>query len=515
MSTRKQANADSWILAATVLASSMVFIDVSAVNVALPVLQTDLHATNIDAQWIIEAYALFLSALILVGGSLGDHFGRRRMFLIGVIFFAAASALCGVAQTASQLIAARALQGVASAVLTPGALSIISASFSAERRGKAFGTWSSFTAISGAAGPVLGGWIVQHFSWRWIFFLNVPIAVVALAIALCWVPESKDHERVHRLDWGGAALATAGLGGLIYALITAGGSGWTTAMIGLFFIGLILLSVFVVVEKRVPSPMMPLTLFSSRNFSAVNLLTLLLYAALGGAIFFLPFDLILVQQYSPTVAGMALLPLVALLFLLSPWAGSLASSIGPKIPLVAGSAIAALALAWMALQSVGGSYWTTFFPGAVLLGLGLGLAVAPLTTTVMASVDEDHVGVASGINNAVARTAGLLAIAVLSLAVAGTFNRGLDRRLATLSLPPQILRAVDEQRPRLAAAKAPAFAPEGVRRKVEAAIKLSYVDAFRVAMLIASALAFAGSLSALLFLGGKAASASELASRSP
>ncbi len=509
------AAAGRWILAATIIASSMVFIDGTAVNLALPALQTDLHATIVDAQWIVEAYALFLSALILVGGSLGDHFGRKRVFLIGVIGFAAASALCGLARDAGQLIAARAIQGIASALLTPGSLSIIGASFDERQRGRAIGVWSSFTAIMAAAGPVLGGFIVQHASWRWIFFINLPLAAVTTVLTMRHVPESRDDEKVHHIDWTGATLATAALGAIVYALISAGGAGWTLALIGILIGGVAMLVVFVVVEGRVRAPMMPLALFSNRNFAAVNALTFLLYAALGGATFFLPFDLILVQHYSPTAAGASLLPFIALIFSLSPWAGGLASAIGPKLPLLAGSTISALALAGLALPFIGGSYWTTFFPVMIGLGFGMALVVSPLTTTVMGSVDPDHFGVASGINNAVSRTAGLLAIAALSLAVVAGFNHGLDERLSSIALPAPAVAAIDAQRPRLAAARAPASLPAIVRARVDRAIAESYVVGFRRAMLIAAGLAICGALIAGLFVGGKDSLVSAPGSRSP
>ncbi len=493
----------------------MVFIDGTAVNVALPLLQRDLHATIVEAQWFVESYALFLAALILVGGSLGDHFGRKRMFVVGVIGFAAASALCGVAQNSAQLIAARSAQGLASALLTPGSLAILGASFTQAKRGQAIGVWSSFTAITAAVGPVLGGFIVDHFSWRWIFFINVPLAAAAVAVTARFVPESRDDEKVHHVDWLGALIATGGLGAVVYALIDASGAGWSATDLAAFAIGLVLLAVFVVIEARVPSPMMPPQLFANRNFGAINLLTFLLYGALGGALFFMPFDLIQVQHYSPTAAGAALLPFIGLIFLLSPWAGSLVSSIGPKVPLVAGSLISALALAGLALPSIGGSYWTTFFPAMVALGFGMALVVSPLTTTVMGSVDPSRFGIASGINNAVARTAGLLAIAVLTLAVVATFNRALDSRLAHMAVPPKALASLNTERPRLAAAKAPDFVPAAARTAIDDALARSYVEGFRVAMLLAAGLALAGALCAWWLIGQGLPTASERGPRSP
>ncbi len=485
-------NAYPWILGATILASSMVFIDGSAVNLALPVLQTDLHATNVEAQWIIEAYALFLASLMLVGGSLGDRLGRKRIFLWGVVGFAVASALCAAVHSATQLIAARAVQGMASALLTPGSLSILGASFDERQRGKAIGTWSSFSALTAVIGPMLGGFIVQHASWRWIFLINIPLAIGAIVAAVRWVPESRDDHRVHGVDWSGALLATFGLGAVVYALIAAGGLGWTPAIIVWFVMGVILLVAFAIVEAKVPAPMMPPSLFSSRTFSAINLQTLMLYGALGGALFLLPFDLILIQHYSPTAAGAAFLPFVALLSLLSPWVGGLSTSIGAKIPLVVGSMTTAIALAGFALPSIGGSYWTTFFAPTVVLGFGMALVVAPLTTAVMDSVDKNHFGVASGINNAVSRTASLLAVATLSLVVASTFNQRLSQQLVAIAPSPQIATAVDAQRPKLAAAQAPQTAPKEMQQQIAHAIAESYVSGFRLAMLLAALLALAG-----------------------
>jgi len=513
--TDPRRSAGPWILAATIMASSMVFIDSTAVNVALPVLQRDLHATIVDAQWFVEAYALFLSALILVGGSLGDHFGRKRIFLIGTIGFAAASALCGAAHTATQLIAARSAQGVASALLTPISLSILGACFTQQARGRAIGVWSSVTAITAAAGPLLGGFIVEHASWRWIFFINVPLAVATVIVTARFIWESRDDETVHHVDWAGALLATIGLGSIVYALISASGTGWSQFYLALLAAGLGLLVLFLFVEKRVPSPMMPLRLFANPNFGAINLMTFLLYAALGGALFFMPFNLILVQHYSPTASGAAFLPLIGLIFALSPWAGHLASSIGPRKPLVAGSFIAAIGFAALALPGIGGSYWTTFFPATLALGFGMALVVAPLTTTVMGSVDPDHFGIASGINNAVARTAGLIAIAALSLAVVATFNRGLDARLPRIGAAPSVIAAVNAQRPRLAGAQAPAFAPPDERNAIALAIARSYVDGFRLAMLLAAGLALASALCALTRIRDMGATVSGPGPRSP
>lgn len=311
-----------WVLAATIIGSSMVFIDSTVVNVALPVLQAELNATAAEVQWIVESYSLFLAALILVGGSLGDRFGRRRIFAYGIIMFALASVWCGLSPNVNQLILARGFQGLGGALLTPGSLAIISASFSGEQRGRAIGTWSGFTGITSALGPVLGGWLVEQASWRWIFFINVPLAVLVLGILFWRVPESRDEEVTNRLDWWGALLATISLGAIVYGLIEASNLGLShSVVLTALAVGAVTLLAFIFVEANSRAPMMPLSLFRSRTFSGANLLTLLLYAALSGALFFFPFNLIQVQGYSATAAGAAFLPLILIMFLLSRWSG--------------------------------------------------------------------------------------------------------------------------------------------------------------------------------------------------
>jgi EmrB/QacA subfamily drug resistance transporter len=494
---------ESWVLIATILGSSMVFIDGTVVNVALPALQADLHTTVVAAQWIVEAYALFLAALILVGGSLGDRYGRRRMFSFGVGLFALASVGCGLAPNATTLIIGRALQGIAGALLTPGSLAMISATFDEEGRGRAIGTWSGFTAITTALGPVLGGWLVDHASWRAVFFLNVPLALIVLAITLTRVPESRD-ETVSRMDWLGALLATIGLAGVTFGLIESGSRGFTDLVVlTALAVGVAALVAFVSVEARIPEPMLPLGIFRARSFLGANLLTLLVYAGLSAGFFFLPFNLIQVQGYSASAAGAAMLPFILMVFVLSRWSGGLVHRYGPKLPLTMGPILAAASTLLYALPGIGGSYWTTFFPAILLQGIGMGITVAPLSTVVMGSVDVHHAGIASGINNAVSRIAGLLAIAVMGLIVLAVFTAQLDARLAALALPSEMTAALNVQGTRLAAIEIPADLSPALAQQARVAIDEAFLAGYRVVMLIAGALMLVGGLIAALLIEGK------------
>ncbi|PYJ22896.1 MAG: MFS transporter, partial [Verrucomicrobia bacterium] len=379
-----------WVLVATILASSMAFIDGTVVNVALPALQANLNATIVDVQWVIEAYSLLLAALLLVGGSLGDHYGRRRVFLAGVALFAVASAWCGLAANIGQLIVARAAQGLGAALLVPGSLAIISSSFPVNERGRAIGTWSGFSAITTAIGPVMGGWLIEHVSWRAVFFINVPIALLVILISLRSVPESSDKESAG-LDWLGAIVGALGLGALVYGLIESSRLGFDDRSVLVALVAAaVLLGLFLMIETRVSNPMLPLALFRSRTFTGANLLTFLLYGALGGTLFFLPLNLIQVQHYSATAAGAVFLPFVLIIFLLSRWAGGLVESYGPKIPLIVGPLIAALGFALFMLPGANAGYWQNFFPAVVVLGTGMAVSVAPLTTTVMNSITENR-----------------------------------------------------------------------------------------------------------------------------
>ncbi|WP_448062017.1 MFS transporter [Cellulomonas hominis] len=408
-----------WVVLATVLGSALVFIDGSVVTIALPAIAKDLGASTAGLQWTVNGYALTLAAFLLLGGSLGDRFGRRRVFLVGTVWFAAASLLCALAPTAGALVAARSLQGIGGALLTPGSLAILQAAFAADDRGRAIGAWSGLGGIAGAAAPFLGGWIVEVVSWRWVFGINVPLAAVVVLVTARHVPESADPQAAPHLDVAGTALAALGLGGLTWAFTDWSEQGRAgAAAVMALVVGVVGLALFVLVEARARYPVLPLRLFRWRPFAATNLVTLLVYAALSGVFFFLVLTLQVVAGYSPLAAGVAPLPVTVLLLLLSSRAGALGTRIGPRLPMSAGPVLAAVGAALLAGVGPHAPYLTRVLPGVVVLGLGLALTVAPLTATALASAPDRMTGVASATNNAVARVAGLLAVAVLPL-VAG------------------------------------------------------------------------------------------------
>jgi EmrB/QacA subfamily drug resistance transporter len=482
------------VLAATILGSSMAFIDGTVVNVALPALQNAFHASVADVQWVVESYALMLAALLLVGGSLGDLFGRRKVYVFGVAVFAVASAGCGVAPNIDMLIWARSIQGLGAALLVPGSLALITAFFPEETRGQAIGTWSGFSAITAAIGPVIGGWLIEHSTWRWVFFLNLPLALAVIALS-AKVPESRNEKASHHLDWRGALLATLGLGSVTYALIewpsrARHGGHFVIAAAGL---GVVALAGFIAVEHWSRAPMVSLKLFRSRNFAGANLLTLFLYASLGGLMFFFPMDLIEIQHYTATKAGAAFLPFVAIMFGLSRWAGGLVARYGSRLPLTVGPVVAAGGIALFAVAPQNGNYWAAFFPAVAVMGLGMAISVAPLTTTVMNAVPDFESGLASGVNNAVSRLASLLAVAAFGAVLVTVFNHSLDQRFSHLTLSPDVRVQADAARPQLAAT----HNPDPV---VQQAITESFLSGYRAVIWIATGLAALSAITAWLLI---------------
>jgi EmrB/QacA subfamily drug resistance transporter len=497
MVSQPAAQTERWVLIATILASSMAFIDGSALNVALPAIQASLGASGSDLFWIISGYNLFLAALILVGGSLGDLLGRKRIFQIGIVVFTVASVACGFADSATLLILARIVQGIGGALMVPGSLSILSAAFPPARRGTAIGTWSTFTTVATVIGPVLGGWLASQGLWRGIFFINAPLAVLTL-FALRHVPESRD-EKAHRMDIPGAVLVSLGLAGLTYGFIQGAEVGFAAPAILLALgLGVVALVAFVWVEARSSQPMVPLGLFRSRTFSGTNLLTLFLYSGLAAYSLFVSLNLVQVQAYDETQAGLATLPFVFMLIILSPWAGGLVAKIGPRIPLTVGPALTGLGFLLFGLigQTNGpNDYWTTFFPATLMVGIGMGVTVAPLTTAVMGSAPSHSSGTASGINNAVARTANVLAIAILGGLALVFFTGMLGSAASDFALTPeQRTVLLTEEAPRLGAASAPEGVSAETATQIDAAVASSFIETHRVVMFVCAALAWISAL---------------------
>jgi len=480
-----------WTLIATIVASAMTFIDMTVVNVALPALQKELGATITDVQWVVEAYALFLGALILVGGSMGDQFGRKRIFLVGIVWFTAASVWCGAATSPRFLIIGRALQGIGAAFLVPGSLAIISATYDGAERGRAIGTWSGFSAITTAVGPVIGGWLIENVSWRSAFFINVPLALVVVFISMHYMDESRDPSRTRHVDWIGALLAVVGLGGVVLGLLEWPPLGpGHPLVVSALVIGVVGLALLIVAEHREKSPMMPLHLFQSRAFSLTNLLTLLLYGALGVVLFLVPLLLIQVKHYSATAAGAAFLPFPIIMFALSRWSGGLVARTGARLPLTVGPVIAAVGLALFARVGIADSYWATVFPAVVVLGFGMAVTVAPLTTTVMTSVPSDHAGVASGVNNTVARVAGLLAIAVFGVVLTRRFDAKIRPQLEVSWISPAARAQIEKELPKMAGAQLDSVPLDSLRRSVvNGEIHESFLSGFRLVVIESAVLA--------------------------
>lgn len=492
------------LLAAVVLGSCMAFIDGTVVNVALPAIQRSFNSSLAAMQWVVNGYTLMLGALILIGGSLGDHLGRKKVFLAGVVLFAASSILCGVATSAPMLIGARVLQGIGGALLVPGSLAIISAAFPENERSRAIGVWAAFSAISAAIGPILGGWLVDNVSWRGAFFINLPIAVATVLLAWKAVPESQDP-KAGPIDWLSGIFAALGLGGLTYGLIQASKTGWTASdVLVALVVGTILVCAFVIRQCRAKAPMAPPDLFRSSTFAGANGLTFLLYGALSGALFFVPFNLIQVQGFSATAAGASFLPFTFLMGGFSRWAGGLVSKFGSKIPLIVGPVLDAVGFALLGVASHHGSYWTTVFPGIAVLGLGMTITVAPLTSTVMGAVPPEKSGIASGINNAVSRVAGLFAIAALSLVMVSVYTGVLNAKLSTVggSARQEVMATANQ----LLAARVPVGLSSQIQQQIQTARISGFVAGYRLVMLIAAGLATLSAVIAAFTIDGKPSS---------
>lgn len=504
MAERVAGNAGPWVLFSTIFASSMAFIDGTALNVALPAVQAGLHATGVELLWIVNAYLLMLAALIPIGGSLGDLFGRRKIFALGIGLFLMASLVCGLSPSAAFLVWARVAQGIGASLMIPGSLAIISSFFGPEQRGRAIGTWSAATTIILVIGPVLGGVLSNAGLWRGVFLINIPLGVAALIPLFLRVPESRNETSDGRIDFPGAVLLILALAGMTYGFISAPDAGFgDPRTLAALAIGVAALAGFVVVEARSHHPMIPLALFSSRTFSGANLLTLALYGALSAGMFFLSLNLVQAQGYSMAVAGFAFTPFALILTALSRWAGGLVDKSGPRLPLVIGPAIAGLSfftMAWSGMTPGPSRYWTTFFPGVVLLGVGMGITVAPLTTAVMGSVASRLSGTASGINNAVSRTAGVLAIAVIGALSLVLFARGLDSHAAGAGLSDGVRQALSQEAARLGAAEVPAGVAAQDAETVRSIIRQAFVDTFKVVMLVCAVLAWIGAALAGVFV---------------
>ncbi|MHB8967349.1 MAG: MFS transporter [Thermoleophilia bacterium] len=494
-----------WILLAAILASSMVFIDGSALSVALPSLQADLGATGGELLWIINAYLLMLASLILVGGALGDKLGRRKTFMAGIALFMVASLACGLAPSSRFLIAFRLVQGAGGALMIPGSLAIIAAGFPDAARGRAYGVWLAATTLVTVSGPVLGGALADAGLWRGVFLINLPLALASLAILAVRVEESRDEEAPAGLDYAGALMAASGLGLMTYAFIGAPQSGFDDPRIlSSLAGGALLLLLFITNELRSGQAMVPPRLFGSRTFTGANILTFLLYGALSAAMFFLALNLIQVQGYSSTSAGLAFTPFALVLAAASPFAGRVADRRGARAPLVAGSAITGLAMLLMGMvgQTPGaGDYWSTFFPAVLMLGLGMGVTVAPLTAAVMGAVPTHQAGIASGVNNAVSRLAAVMMIAILGSLFLFTYSGALDDRAGTLGLSRDDEEKVLDQAARLGEASVPEGLGPADTEAVQGVFRMAFLDSFRKLMFICAAMSWLGSLAAFLLVG--------------
>lgn len=484
---------EKWLLVATIVASGLAFIDFSAINVALPAIQKEFDLKGKQLLWIVNSYTLLLSALILLGGTLGDYFGRKKVFIIGILVFTCSSLICGLAPGQYVLIGGRALQGIGGALMVPGSLSIISALIPNSRRGRAFGTWSTFSALTTIIGPVLGGWLAGAGLWRVIFFINIPLAAVAIVILWKKIPESKNEQNTP-LDWLGGLLVTLGLSGISYAFIEASEKGWLQpAIIFTLIGGIVFFVLFILREARFKFPMMPLQLYRNSTFSGANLLTLLVYGALNITLFFLPLNLVQVQGYSEFNAGLAILPFALIIALLSRIVGSMIDRLGNRVFLITGPVLTAVGFWFLSstgLTAGASQYFDTFFLPVVIIAIGMGLTVAPLTTSVMSAVAESNAGIASGINNAVARTAGVLSIAIVGTIAIADFENRMQHQYQQLDLQPEEIVAIEQEVDKLAEANPPDLLTEEQQLALQNMIDRSFIYTFQKIGKIAAIIAF-------------------------
>ena len=482
-----------YTMIATILGSTIVFLDATVVNVALPAISDDLNAGLADQQWVVEAYSLATVALLLVGGALGDQFGRRRIFTIGLIGFGITSILCALAPSSTMLIAARGLQGLTGALLVPGSLAIIAATFEGAERGKAVGTWTAWTGIATVIGPAGGGALVEAISWRAIFWVNVPLVIFTVLLTRSQVQESLDPEADRAIDWLGILLSAAGLGGVVFGFIEQPTHGWSDPIVSIpLFGGALLFALFLVWESRYRHSMLDLGLFRVRNFAVTNLETLIVYSGLIGAFFFVTLFLQQTVGYSPLAAGFATTPISLILFALSPVFGRIATSTGPRVPMCVGPIVGGIGLLLITRIDANANYLTDVLPGVIVFGLGLSATVAPLTATALNSVAENRVGVASGINNAVSRVAGVLAIAIFGALIAGKFGSTVDGKVAGSNLSPQADREISKAKDNPLQRPSTDRLPPAEAAEVESATVAGAEDGFHLAMMTAGALMIVG-----------------------
>lgn len=497
----KQPFTETMVLIVAVLGTGMVYLDQTAVNVALPALQTSLNATIGDLQWIVDIYILVLAVLLLIGGVLGDRYGRVRVFMWGMVIFLLGSLGSGLASSTNLLITARAVQGIGGSLIVPGGLALINATVTPARRGQMLGLWGTFSPLITMAGPVIGGWLVDHVSWRAVFLINLPLGIAGWLIAKWYLPESRDETASGPLDWAGLLTLMAGLGSILFGLIEGQHLGWRSPTILITLIGgIIALALFVWVEARSPSPLIPLHLFRNRSFTGINLMTLVLYIGLGAPFFFLTLNLQQIQGYTAAQAGLATLPIALSLFILARLVGGLSDRYGPMPFLTAGTLIVTASFFLYRLPTLADSYWTSFFPAVLLNGIGLGLLVVPLTVIAMGSLPQHYSGVASGFNNAVSRVAQMLSIAVLGVMMTRLFSQSVLAQAATLGLPPEAMATLAANTRNLGATAVPSTLPPQTAVALHHIIQTAFIDGFRLVMLLAALCALTGLLLGLLLI---------------